>query len=158
MLINFCGRFTDFWLCGMEGRGGLRPKDRPGQTIKLLKRFYFQFTEQSRICVRVPTHSVEVLGRDPIILERQAVETSMGSYLRCCRICLHLAGTPHPNTAAPDPASDEVHTQPLGVGNRFPNREVLRESHHKKMCFVGEALAQVVCCSSLLNMNHLWGT
>ena len=66
-------------------------------------------------------------GRDPIILEGQAAETSVCSYLSCCRICLHLAGTRrdatlrggcHPGVPPSPSASDEVH-KPPGVGNRL---------------------------------------
>ena len=59
----------------------------------------------------------------PIILTRRA-ETSAGSYLRRCRICLHLAGTTSPSrtsdgTLPPkrpsDLTLDEAHMAPPGV-------------------------------------------
>ena len=63
------------------------------------------------------------MTQKPIILTRRA-ETSAGSYLRRCRICLHLAGTTSPSrtsdgTLPPkrpsDLTLDEAHMAPPGV-------------------------------------------
>ena len=72
-------------------------------------------------------------GRDPIILEGQAAETSVCSYLSCCRICLHLAGTRRDATLRggchlpPLPVMKSTSRRVSGiVWNCFPNREVLK--------------------------------
>ena len=74
-------------------------------------------------------------GRDPIILEGQAAETSVCSYLSCCRICLHLAGTTSPSrtldgTLPPkrpsDPTLDEAHMAPPGVCDCFQKWGLLK--------------------------------